>query len=388
MAEQAGEYENSELQRLRRQFVALAEFSGHALRTDDLDGLLHEAMELISQALEVEFVKVLELLPGGETMLVRAGVNWQPGVVGRTTFSAHDHSPGGYALQTDEPVISNDIAAETRFEIPQVLRDHGIKSMVNVVIRGEGDPWGVLEVDAPQHRSFDQDDISFLQNYANLLASAIDRLDRERSLTEAAARNEILLGELRHRVTNLLANVRAVAARTRAATGSLDEFATAFDARLAALTRTQHLLTHQPGGEIALRTVLSQELEAHGAEENDRVVLDGPDTLLPPRIVQALSMGFHELATNATKHGALSRDAGRLEVAWSTPASDRGRELVLRWRETGVPIEEPPGRRGLGSAMIEQGLPYMLGGSCEMTFHADGLECAIRCPLGNAGRDS
>jgi two-component sensor histidine kinase len=382
LGELARNSEDPELQRLRRQLAALSRFGGHALRTENLDALLQEATELVSQALEVELVKVLELLPGGETMLVRAGVNWRPGVVGHTTFSAHEHSPGGYALQKGEPVISNDVATETRFEIPQVLRDHGVKSMVNVVIQGESDAWGVLEVDAPQHRDFDQEDIAFLQNYANLLASAIERLDRHRRLAEAAARNEILLGELRHRVTNMLANVRAVAARTRAATGSLEEFATAFDARLAALTRTQHLLTHQPDGEIELRKVLCQELQAHGAEESDRVVLDGPATTLPPRIVQALSMAFHELATNATKHGALRRDGGRLSVVWSTPASDRGRDLVLRWRETGVPIEGPPRCRGLGSEMIEQGLPYMLGGSCEMTFHADGLECAIRCPLG------
>ncbi|HET8635785.1 MAG TPA: GAF domain-containing protein, partial [Acidobacteriaceae bacterium] len=146
------------LENLRKQREVLATFGGHALRTDDLDGLLHEATELISQALDVKLVKVLELLPDGDKLLVRAGVNWKPGVVGHATFGAHARSPAGYALQTCEPVISNDLATEARFEIPALLTDHGVESMVNVVIRGEGDAWGVLEVDSPAQRQFDSDD--------------------------------------------------------------------------------------------------------------------------------------------------------------------------------------------------------------------------------------
>ncbi|MEX0758432.1 MAG: HWE histidine kinase domain-containing protein [Tistlia sp.] len=379
MADESARGEESDAERLRRQLSALSRFGGHALRSDDLDSLLAEATELVSEALDVELVKVLELLPDGDTMLVRAGVNWRPGVVGQVTFSAHEHSPGG-ALLMDEPVISNDVASETRFTIPQVLREHGVKSMINVVIKGET-PWGVLEVDAPRRRRFDEDDVAFLQNYANLLAAAIGRLRTSCSLGETAARNEILLSELRHRVLNMLANIRAVAARTRATSSSLDQFATAFDARLAALTRTQRLLTEETEEGIGIRRLLSQELEALGAGEGGRVTLEGPSTSLPPRIVQALSMGFHELATNAGKHGALGRDGGRLEVSWTKEPSEDGAVLLIRWRETGGPLEGRPERRGLGSAMIEEGLPFMIGGSCELIFHRDGLECAIRCPL-------
>ncbi len=166
---------NTAEKRLRRQQKALAEFSLLAFRSNDLDEILHRAAELVSHGLDVRRTKVLELLPGGKELLLRAGVGWNPGVVGSTTFGADDDLPAGYALSHDEPVVSPDLDSETRFEIPQVLWDHGIKSMVNVIIAGEQGPFGVLEVDASRPRQFDEDDIAFLATYANLLAAAVDR---------------------------------------------------------------------------------------------------------------------------------------------------------------------------------------------------------------------
>lgn len=87
-------------------------------------------------------------------------------------------------------MISRDIATETRFEIPPLLVEHGVKSMVNVIIAGDHEPFGVLEVDASEHRDFDEDDIAFLRNYANLLAAAIERFRANETLANAAkARN-------------------------------------------------------------------------------------------------------------------------------------------------------------------------------------------------------
>ena len=205
--------DNGEVERLRKQAMALSHFGGHALRTQDLDALLQEAAKLVSEAIGIELVKVIELLPDQDTMLVRAGVNWNPGVVGHATFGAHRDSPAGYALQENKPVISPDTDREDRFEIPQLLLDHGVTSMVNVVIRGERAAWGVLEVDSRQRRDFNEDDLSFLQNYANLLAAAIERLQTEAELKDAVDRRSILLGELQHRVRNMLLNVRTLARR-------------------------------------------------------------------------------------------------------------------------------------------------------------------------------
>ena len=165
-------------EKLRKQVATLAGFGGRALRSSNIDELLQDATRLVSDVVEVDLVKVLELLPDGRNLLVRAGVNWNPGVVGRATIPADGGSSAGHALRTDAPVIP-DIDTETRFKTPSLLIEHGVKSTVNVVIRGDRGPFGVLEVDSRQHRLFGQDDIGFLQNYANLLASAIDRVNKQ-----------------------------------------------------------------------------------------------------------------------------------------------------------------------------------------------------------------
>jgi len=377
----------SEAEKLRKQRAALAHFGQHALRTNDLDELLHEATVNVSKAMEIDLVKVLQVMRDGKTMLVRAGVNWNPGVVGRATFGAHSQSPAGYALHTDKPVISPDVALEKRFEIPELLSRHSVKSMVNVVIRGDRQPFGVLEVDSRRKRDFDEEDISFLHTYANLLASAVDRLATHRELEEAAETSAILVRELQHRVMNILANVGALARRTRASSASLDDFMRAFESRLGALGRAQDLLTRGSMRGAGIRELLSRELSAHGVdthrmdEGNKRVTVQGVEIQLPPKFLQALSILFHELATNAVKHGALGVENGRIEVFWRVEPSDAGDRLLIRWRETGVEINGKPSRRGLGLEAIEESLPYMLAATSSVVFHRDGVECTVQCPL-------
>ncbi len=191
-------------EKLRLQRESLADFRLFAFQCDDIDSLLHRASELISGALEVPLVKVLEHLPERGEMLIRGGVNWQPGVVGHETFGDHERSPGGYALRTNHPVVSPDVNAEDRFNTPNVLRRHGVKSMVNVIIAGQGAAFGVLEVDAQETREFSNDDIAFLRSYANLLAAAIDRVRTHNELRRSAREQNVLARELGHRVRNLL----------------------------------------------------------------------------------------------------------------------------------------------------------------------------------------
>jgi two-component sensor histidine kinase len=102
---------------------------------------------------------------------------------------------------------------------------------------------------------------------------------------------------------------------------------------------------------------------------------------LPSKFLQALSILFHELATNAVKHGALGVEVGRIEVSWRIEPSDDGDQLLIRWRETGVQINGKPSRRGLGLEAIEESLPYMLGATSSLMFHRDGVECTVRFSL-------
>ncbi|TKA97801.1 GAF domain-containing protein [Cereibacter changlensis] len=377
---------HDEIRKLKRQTAALASFGTQSLRTHDLDRLLTEACETVATSLDAELVKVLELLPDGERMLVRSGVGWNPGVVGREIFGAHELSPSGYAMQMDKPVISGDVGEELRFEIPAFMREHHVRSMVNVVIHGEHRAWGVLEVDARAPHAFDDDDAVFLQNYANLLAAAIDRLETEAALNRAVERSELLLGELQHRVRNLLLNIRSLARRTRRSSGTLDDFSEAFEARLQALGRTQDMLTRAMDGTIALEEVLRQELQAHGMDDPERTLLRGPCIELTGGAAQALALAFHELATNAGKYGAFARPEGRLSVTWEI--TEEPEQVVLHWRESEVEMPAEPERRGFGSETIEKSIAYMLAGEARLNFSGDGADCEIRFPLSGQGHVS
>jgi two-component sensor histidine kinase len=366
----------SEAGKLRKQVATLASFGGRALRSGDIGELLQDATQLVSDAVEVDLVKVLELLPDGQNLLVRAGVNWNPGVVGHATIPADGGSSAGHALRTDMPVIS-DIDTETRFKTPSLLIEHGVKSTVNVVIRADRGPFGVLEVDSRQHRSFGSDDIAFLQNYANLLASAIDRVNKQNALEESIKKQEVLLHELHHRVNNMLMTISAVARLTRAKSKNIDDFAKGLDDRLTALARS-HALLSQPGKTTAsIKEILSQELSAHGGVESDNLSQRGPELSVPSKQAQVLSMAFHELATNAVKHGALSTKSAHIDVFWNAEPAENAQHVCIHWRERGVTINHAPRKRGFGSEILEKSIPEMLKGSFNRTFHPDGIECVI-----------
>lgn len=369
--------DSDEANKLRKQLSALADFGKGALRSDDLGSLLQEATRLVSDAIDVDLVKVLELLPNGEAMLVRAGVNWAPGVVGHATIPANEGSAAGYALQTGKPVICENVATEDRFQIPMLLIQHGVKSTVNVLVRCEDMPYGILEVDSRQPRSFGQDDIDFLQNYANLLSSAIKRLNTQAELAQRAQHERVLSHELQHRINNMLTTIRVVARRTRARSHNLDDFAKSFDDRLAAMARTHALLRRTEAVAVDIHELLEQEMSAHGAVEGDNWTQLGPELLISEKQAQALSMAFHELATNAVKHGALSAANGRIDVRWQTNISDAENQLRIQWRETGVTIESEPERRGFGSDILERFIPNALHGTFKRVLHREGIECVI-----------
>lgn len=162
---------------LLRQHAILARFGELALRSDDLDEILTESCRLVGEALGTDLAKVVELQEDGETLLVRAGVGWKPGVVGHATIKAGDDTSEGYALKTGKPMVSPNIDTETRFRYPAFLIENGAKAVANVIIIGGRDrpPYGILQVDSRKPREFSESDTAFLTGYANLLAATVDR---------------------------------------------------------------------------------------------------------------------------------------------------------------------------------------------------------------------
>ena len=181
--------------KLLRHETTLAKFGDLALRSDDLDEILTEACRLVGEALGTDLAKVMELQEDGETLFVRSGVGWKPGVVGKVTVNVTDNTLEGLALKTGEPMISSDISQETRFHHPKFLTDNGIKAIANVIIIGGRDrlPFGILQVDSRTPRRFTDDDIAFLSSYANLLAAAVDRLRFIEDIRNREARLQLAL---------------------------------------------------------------------------------------------------------------------------------------------------------------------------------------------------
>ena len=190
----------AELSYRERQHELLARFGMTALRTTDVGALLQEATSLCAEGLRTDLCKALERVPGqdGEdTLLVRAGVGWAPGVVGQALVGADLASPAGYALKTGEPVISNHLGGEARFRTPKLLIEHGVRRAINVIIRGETEPFGVLEADSREEGKFDTADAAFLQGFANLLGGAIDRARVEAAYHERNEQQNLMLEGIR-----------------------------------------------------------------------------------------------------------------------------------------------------------------------------------------------
>ena len=164
--------------------AALGQF---AMVSKEFSDLLNQVVLLTAQTLELEFSNVLELLPDGQTMLLRAGVGWKEGTVGFATVPADPATQSGYTLTAGEPVVVENLPGETRFRVSPLLLDHGIKSGLTVVISGNGRAYGILGAHTAQSRKFTEDEIHFLLSVATLLAMAIERNRAEADLQKLAA---------------------------------------------------------------------------------------------------------------------------------------------------------------------------------------------------------
>lgn len=206
-----------------------------------------------------------------------------------------------------------------------------------------------------------------------------------RDRTEARAeveRRELLMAEMDHRIKNTFSTVQAVAAQTGRYAQTVPDFLATFGARLMALARSHDLLIRSRWEYTPLRDVVEGALAAYGGEPG-RIAVEGLPVLLPANLVVTVSLAFHELATNAVKHGALSVPGGSVDVAWTVgPAGKGARRVEITWRERGGPPIRRPDRRGFGSHLLEQGVRFQAHGAVQLDFRPEGLECRIGLPIG------
>lgn len=189
----------------------------------------------------------------------------------------------------------------------------------------------------------------------------------------AEEQRDLLIKELEHRVKNTLAIVQSIAAQTFRQGGVDPAVQRAFEGRLIALSNVHGMLTQQSWDSAELHDVVRAALRAHGVADGQRLTVEGPAMRLSPQSAVAFSMAVHELATNAIKYGALSSDAGRVDVSWSV-ADGRFR---WSWRERGGPKVAAPTHKGFGSRMIERALALQLSGEVAIEYQPDGVICTI-----------
>ena len=227
--------------RVRQQEI-LAELGVTALKGTAFEELLDLTVRRVAEGLEAELAKVLEYMPAEKRLLMRAGVGWDPRLVGRATIGADLESPSGFALRTGKPVISNHLENEERFRTPELLAAHGVRRAMNVILQGDGAPYGILEVDSRSEGEFTEHDIAFLQGAANILGMAIERQRRECKLNEALELQQVLIKEINHRVKNSLQLVSSMLSLQAGADPRVAESLQDASLRVAAIARAHDRL--------------------------------------------------------------------------------------------------------------------------------------------------
>ena len=194
----------------------------------------------------------------------------------------------------------------------------------------------------------------------------------------ADALRQTLINELSHRVKNMLAMVQSICSQTLRQSDTLEHFEQAFEGRLHSLARVHDLLVSENWTGADLGQLVRRTMEPLG--RGNQIAFTGPKLNVTPEVGVAMAMVLNELATNAVKYGALSRDSGRLEVTWRLDARADGKWVAVMWTETGGPTVAPPTQKGFGSTLIERSVTHQLGGTIALHYRPEGLSCDIAFP--------
>jgi two-component sensor histidine kinase len=308
-------------------------------------------------------------------------------VVGHATVGTDLASPAGYALSTGKPVISNHLENEQRFRTPELLIEHGIRRAMNVILQGDGSPFGVLEVDSRSEGEFNEHDIAFLQGAANILGMAIEQQQYQRKLQTALERHQILLKEVNHRVKNSLQVVsgmlylQASAAGDPALSDRLNEASTRISAVGRAYERLAYNADYESIGLISYLREVIGDLET--AVAPCKVQLKAPEEIqfTADRAI-LVALVINELVLNAGKHAYPDSSGGMILVRVVRTEKDIV-QISVRDEGVGLPVDfDPPTSKRLGSRLINA-LAKQLGAELTRPVSAIGTNFMLLIPLGS-----
>ena len=359
-----------------RQRAALATFSSYALGDPDLDELLEEATRAVAEALCTLLCRVMQYRADEDDLVLRAGMGWPPGTIGRLKVPADQTNPMGKAFLSGVPLITPDVSALAGCALPPAFAQLGITSSVCVPIHGSNGAFGILGVDTTESREFTDDDVEFLGGFARVIAEAIGRVRRKRALTRALRKKEalatergVLLREMQHRVRNHLQLVHAslnIQARRTQDAAARQGFQEVAGQVLALSTLYDHLLGVGMGQTIDLAAYLSSlcgSMARVGGRPGEKVNLAfssaGPVPLGLDRCT-ALGIVVNELVSNALEH-AFPDGGGTVTVSLGSAGPG---DIVLTIADDGRGLD-PQVRRGVGMTLVER-LVKQVDGSLEL----------------------
>jgi two-component sensor histidine kinase len=370
--------------RLRQQEI-LAELGVLSLQGKTLQELLDAAVRMAAEGLRAQLSKVLEFIPPENRFLMRAGVGWDPGLVGVATVGADLESPSGYALRTGKPVISNHLENEERFRTPDLLRVHGVHRAINVILQGDGSPFGVLEVDSRSEGEFTEHDISFLQGAANILGMAIERQRYENRLQASVEQQKMLMREINHRVKNSLQLVSSMFhLQAHASTDpTLIQALQAASGRVTAVARVHERLYRDADIRMVdlsayltdvchdLSEVVSPSIVDFRASGQVRMGTDRA-------VLVALLVG--ELITNAAKH-AYAGDAGGAITVRLEPEGENAALVAVSDEGMGLPSDFDPDTQGGFGMRIVRAFLQPTGATLAVHRKSPGTEFVMHVPI-------
>jgi two-component sensor histidine kinase len=373
--------------RLRiRQQELLAELGVFALQGNNFIDMLNQTARMAAEGLRAQYCKVLEYVPDENRLLVRAGVGWEDGIIGSASVGADLASPGGYALRTGKPVISNHLENEERFRTPELLVEHGIRRAMNVILQGDGAPFGVLEVDSTSEGEFSEHDIAFLQGAANILGMAIEQQQYQRKLQSALDRHQVLLREVNHRVKNSLQVVIGMLHLQASGVGDPDltERLNEAASRVNAVGRAYERLAYTADYEtIDLIDYLRQIIGDLESTVAPCTIAFAAPSAIQFAADRAILVGLivTELVSNAGKYAYSDAVGGPIWVAAQLQSGNQSILISVRDAGVGLPADfNPASSKRLGSRLVNA-LSKQLGGELSRPRSSSGANFALLIPL-------
>lgn len=374
--QQAAELERMLVRERRR--AALLDL-GQKLRDEtDLVAIAQLAARMLTQQLGVARAGYAEMDEGSEVAEVVADDGTTDGGVAPLQglqFRLDDFGPDMSAdMRAGRLVAVGDVALDPRTNSPEALDAYeaiGVRAFVTVSLIKAGTLSAYLFLAHDGPHAFSADETAFVTDVAELIWTASERARADQALKRAQETERLLIREVDHRAKNVLAVVQSLAQLTPFEDKA--QYVQALSGRIGSLARAHSLLSTTRWTGVDLHDLLRLELDPYGGNGDGQIVIDGPPALIDAKAAQSLALVIHELATNASKYGALSRPLGRLNVSWTW---DVGNVLRLIWREdAGAPVVAPA-RRGFGSTLIESAVKQV-GGRVELTWRPQGLKVRL-----------